>query len=275
MPLISARIYTRQIKLKLMLKILHQAQRYRKLFKADAVGQYVAEIAGSKDYLPAAKRLHARVYFFAGYLSAKDIDGNGHISLEHDPHQLHSTYFVVRRRHDPDTIVAAARQINATKEQHMSFQTVKDLDLYPNARRAILEIAPEKIVEISALVKGRGVDSLPVLLLYRKMWQFSLEQGHEIWLMACDEKLYKRLKFLFGEALVEVGATKFYKGHRVVQCVLEVKRSLNAVQNFRRSHALRSLFTTRLIGFFLHGIPPQVLIQAEKLDIGSLIPSAK
>lgn len=258
-----------------MLKIIRQARRYRKLFESETVGRYIVEIANSETYLSAAKRLHARVYYFAGYLTARDINGDGHISLEHDPHQQHSTYFVVRYKDNPDKIAAAARQINATKEAHLSFQTVRDLQLYKDARRAILDIAPDKVVEISALVKGRGVDSLPVLLLYRKMWQYSLEQGHEIWLMACDEKLYKRLKFLFGGALVRVGDAEFYKGHRVVPCVLEVKRSLSAVQNFRRSHALRSLFTTRLIGFFLHGIPQHVIKQAEDLDIVSLIPSAK
>jgi hypothetical protein len=78
--------------------------------------------------------------------------------------------------------------------------------------------------------------------------------------MACDARVYKHLKFLFSDALVQVGPKTHYMGSAVIPAVLEVDRSLDVV--ISRSRSLNPLLRRlhiQLIKFFLAGLPAKYL----------------
>jgi N-acyl-L-homoserine lactone synthetase len=93
------------------------------------------------------------------------------------------------------------------------------------SRANILKVLPEHCIEISGLAKEKDVPTEAVLELYRSMWLYSFEKDHKIWLMACDTKLYKRLKILFGSSIRRIGRRTSYKGGDIIPCVLDLSKS--------------------------------------------------
>ena len=76
--------------------------------------------------------------------------------------------------------------------------------------------------------------------------------------MSCDVRLYRRLKFLFGDALTQVGKESYYMGSMVVPAALEVEHSLQVVQAGERSHnPLQRQLRRAMVKFFLEGLPPE------------------
>ncbi len=256
-----------------MIKQITALSRYYTTLATDPEG-YASYPAESRADKLAAQRLHASVYLERGYISERQINAEGKIDLIADPHQAHSNYFVVKRMAAgrPEVIVSA-RQIYASKsKRHKSFQTYADLKLDEAARKKLTALDPAKCVEISALTKVSGVSTHLTFLLYRAMWQFSITQGHQIWLMACDQRLYRRLKYLFGKAIQAVGEPQFYKGHTVVPAIIEIDYSVN--QLIKNTHTLNPadrLLKLRLSQFFLRGLPEKYIRARMKSNTGFFV----
>jgi hypothetical protein len=217
---------------------------------------YAAQLASSSDHITRAQTLHAAVYLDRRYIDVTDIGIDSRMHAAADPYQFHSNYFVVTRV-DDGRVVATARQIFARRNGgHTSFPTMAKLEIYPTLRAAIEQVDPACCVEISGLAKEKGVDPHAVLLLYRSMWQFSLVRGHKVWLMGCDVNAYKRLKFIFGDALVRIGRDTIYMGSAVVPAMLEVDRSIAPLLHESRTLNLaKSLMKRRLVAFMMSGLP--------------------
>jgi hypothetical protein len=205
-----------------------------------------------------ARSLHARVYLKRGYINFIDLDGNGRLHIIADPYQDHSHYFTVNdHSHSSKPVVATARQIHVKEgRSHDSFPTIKEMELYPDMKQAILAIDPSKCVEISGLAKSSGVSSSAVLMLYRSMWHYSLKRKHHLWLMACDVKAFERLSYLFGDALVRIGDNADYMGSEVVPAMLEVSRSVDALMAESKTvNPLKRRMKRELVKFFMDGLP--------------------
>ena len=207
--------------------------------------------------LESAKTLHAQVYIQRGFVPRSALTQAGLISQHEDPYQNHAQYFaVIRPGNDGPIVVGTARQILAkSQHRHASFPMMSRLSLYDHVRRTIEAADPERCIEISALAKRPGESSLVPLLLYRLMWHHSLAQDHQYWLMACDAKVYGRLKFLFGQALLQAGPKTYYMGSDVIPAVLDIRGSLKHLEQEARSlNIIKRQFRRRTIKFFLEGL---------------------
>lgn len=183
------------------------------------------------DDIYAAKRLHAAVYLSRGFVDHTDIS-EGIIHDVSDPHQHHSQYFVVKRGSE---VVAVARQITYKGEgaHHESFPILDKAILSERSRRRILSIHPHEITEISALVKKSGESPIAPILLYRELWRHSLRHKHRVWVMACDIRLYERLKLLFGPALTKIGQRTPYKGGDVIPVTINIAAGVSYLQDVK------------------------------------------
>ena len=178
----------------------------------------------SPSLLLQAKRLHTEIYLERTFIDQEDIGPEGHMHLKADPHQAHSDYFVVVDRRSPDKVLASARQIRADNT-HEQLPILLNAKLKNKSKRALLEENNKRIVEISGLVKAHGTPSVAVLELYLAMWGESMNQRHQTWIMACDVRLYKRLKILFGKSVTRIGRKTHYKGGDIIPCKLELNKS--------------------------------------------------
>lgn len=241
---------------------LQQLIHYWRLFQErDTDGFQLHILDDQTDLLTEAQRLHAAVYLSKAYIKQHEVDENGLIDEALDPYRYHSLYFCVTHRSGGrQKVVAAARQIMPHQGGHQSFPTFEKLNLDATGRQIIASFDPAQCVEISALVKLKGVSSYATLLLYRAMWQYSLLQGHKVWIMACDADFYPRLRMLFGETFTEIGPPEFYLGSMVVPAMLEVDRSLERLMARQRElNPVSARFKAELIRFLVRGLPPETL----------------
>lgn len=176
----------------------------------------------------AAKMLHASVYLSKGFIDHSDLKDDIIHELS-DPHQAHAEYFVVKKRQE---VIAVARQIIYKGEgpHHESFPVLEKSVIYGRSQKRLLSFHPREIVEISALVKKSGESTVAPLILYRALWRHSLHSNHRVWVMACDVRLYERLKLLFGGTLTKIGQRTPYQGGDVIPVALNIPDSVKYVQ---------------------------------------------
>lgn len=196
-----------------------------------------------------AKMLHASVYLSRGFIDETDIR-DGIIREQSDPHQLHAEYFVVKRKGE---IVTVARQIvyRGDSDHSDSFPLLNHAIIHERSRRRLASVTPLEIVEISALAKKRGESSVAPLVLYRALWRHSLRSKHRVWIMACDIRLYERLKMLFGPALTVIGKRTHYKGGDIIPVSLDIANSINYVQKIVAAPKIKPIDLRRRAARFM------------------------
>ena len=216
---------------------------YWRLFKREPnVGRYTVSIAEEgSDEIIAAKKLHAAEYLARGFIEESDIFDEI-IHEQSDPHQKHAIYFVVKNK---QTVVGVARQIvyKGAGDMKESFPILEKANIYSRYRDKIERQHPHTVVEISALVKKRGESSIVPIVLYRSLWQYSRKHNHDFWIMACDVRLYHRLRLLFGPAILRIGKVTSYYGGDVIPSALHIPSS----ERYLKEHVSRKhkLFTIR------------------------------
>jgi hypothetical protein len=245
---------------------------YARLLKSEPQDVRVL-VVNTDDHLKGAKQLHAKVFLKHGYITEENLLEDGIIDLLEDPYQEHAQYFIAERMIDNQwKLVAASRLIKGHAEKgHKSFQTLNHQEIYKRYEKQIAAIDPASCMEVSALVKESGESTVITLMLFRAMWQYSVQAGSSIWLMSCDAKLYARLEFLFGDALTKIGEQRFFKGHDVVPGLLDMNESLyrflvqaKSLNPFKRS------MKRALVKFFLAGLPKKYLDDKHLAEIERL-----
>jgi len=204
-----------------------------------------------------AKKLHASVYLNRGFISPEHVDTQGVMKIDHDPHQDHATYFVVSENSEiGHPIIATARQISASDELGFdSFPILAQARLFPKDKQHIKGGLPQDYVEISGLAKAHEVSSMAPLFLYRAMWHYSLKTEQKYWLMACDLRLYKRLKLLFGPSIRQIGDITPYMGGDIIPAILDVPSSLAVLSNaIPIVNPLNRRIRRAILVFFLEGL---------------------
>ena len=216
-------------------KLVKDALSYWRVFSGiESAQQYrVYRVLPGDDDLQAAKKLHASVYLARSFVHPTDVV-DGIICDDSDPHQKHAEYFVAKRKNE---VVGLVRQIHFKGEgrHHDSFPILNLARLFPSAKRDILSLNPQMITEISALAKKTGESSVIPLLLYRALWQHSQKCEHRLWIMACDVRLYERLKILFGESLVQIGERTAYQGGDTIPVYIDIRLAQDHVRQLKKS----------------------------------------
>lgn len=248
---------------------------YLRAFRKDEHSNFKVEEAIADDYLVAAKKLHAKVYLDRGFIQGKDVL-DGMLTHKADPHQAHSHYFVVIDTKS-SRMVATSRQIELRAGHgHNSFAMVKQANLYKRGRKLIRKHDPAKSIEISGLAKERGVSKIAPLLLYRAMWHRSLREKHTLWLLACDVRLFIRLKLLFGTSISKIGRVTPYYGGDVVPAMMNVQTSVADLgKSLEKAAAFEKPLRHRIARFMLNGIPVESLNEKEKKALKQIIEKYK
>lgn len=223
--------------------------------KTDKHRHFSAHSLSDEHDILEAKRLHASVYSRIGFIDSWEVTEDGIIHEDSDPHQRHARYFAIKHKSEK-RVVVTARQIYSDENRGFeAFPIWTQSKLSPEGRAKIQQYNPLKCVEISGLVKKSGTSPYAVLLLYRLMWQHSYRNNDELWLMACDVALYRRLKLLFGDAIERVGENTSYKGGDVVPAIVDVQRSVDIVTAaVKRLHPLQRGLNKNILRFFMSGL---------------------
>lgn len=203
----------------------------------------------NREDLVAAKMLHASVYLSKSFIIQEDIH-EGIIHDLADPHQHHADYFVVKKKNQ---VIAVARQIihKGVGEYHESFPVLEKSLIHERSRKRIAGQHPQEIVEISALVKKGGESSIVPLILYRELWRHSRKSKHRVWIMACDVRLYERLKLLFGPTLTRIGQRTPYVGGDVIPVSLNIALASNYIHKLSTSRRRSILDVQRRAAKFM------------------------
>lgn len=232
-----------------------------------------AELGREHNLLDDARKLHASVYLAKGFVSPQDLDESGRLHTIADSHQNHSHYFVITLEEDGvESVVATARQIEAKETKGVSsFPIVEKSKIYNRALAEISSQNPYACVEISGLAKRRGTSPAAILLLYREMWYRSLRDGHTLWLMACDVKLYDKLSILFEGAIQKIGAKTSYQGGDVIPAMLRPQEALGSLINVTKASKFRKrVFRKKLLEFLLIDYPTVLIDPIQRKELKKL-----
>ncbi|MBP9826954.1 hypothetical protein KBC99_00570 [Candidatus Saccharibacteria bacterium] len=232
----------------LIRKIRNYLEFYR-IFSKGIDQNLLARKINSSHEIKKARFLQSSVYLDRGFILADQVGKNGLIKEEFDRHIGNSAYFVVQDHNN--AIIATARLIENNKKTYT--QPILHLaNLYPSYSLQLKKYNPSQVVEASALAKVKGRSSVAVLYLFREMYQYSLHRRHKVWLMACDVRLYERLKTLFGPAVRKIGRKTAYFGGDVIpaaiqldSCIHEILSDINPVNLWLRK---------RICRFFISGL---------------------
>jgi hypothetical protein len=252
-----------------LIRSLRDFYAYWRLFTGRGAGKdyWVGPVAADDTpTLLQAKRLHAAIYLSIGFIDHTDIR-DGIMHAKSDPHQLHADYFIVKHHEE---VVAVARQIvyKGVGPHHESFPSLKKTDIYARSQRAIEKIPATSIVEISALVKKRGESPVVPLILYREMWRHSLQQHHKLWVMACDVRLYERLRVLFGPAMRVMGKKTYYMGSDTIPAMLEPHAGLRYLMKRARTIIpIKREVRRHILMFFVQDSPPEAFYALDKRQL--------
>lgn len=208
---------------------LATVKRYRRTSLKNLTQQYAVYQVADGPYYDQAKKLHASIYLAHNFVTHEDIDPDGYLTLDADPHGEHADYFVAVDKQQ-DKVVALVRQI------HQRAGHVLPVLRRRLSQKSYKHTHSDDIVEVSAFAKKSGVDSRVTILLFAEMLQHSRKHGHQYWVFACDSNVYRRLKTLFGRLLQKTGPEVFYMGSKVVPAEVNLDSALKQLHaNYRYS----------------------------------------
>lgn len=181
------------------------------------------------DTIDQARRMTAREYLRRKFITSDEINAEGVISEDSDPHHSHSRYFVDTVG-DGSTVSATLRTLHYDGDMgHDSFPVLTHEDeLYPEYMEKINKLGYENIIEVSALVRDRELDSdgTAALKLYREVFLDAIandENGKTALVMACNPKLAKKFRLLFDGSMKRIGPNLDYPGQEAVPMMTMIR----------------------------------------------------
>ncbi len=175
------------------------------------------ELARDAAVLRQARELHGRVYLESGYVTELT-DG-----VIVDEHVEASTYFVAIDS-ERESVSGVCRQIS----QHCAagLPTLKHFDVDPAFMSLVQDLAPNAVVEISALaVDPVASRSRRVLAaeLYRLMYRSSVSGGaHRLWVANIAPRMLDAFNRLLTCNFITIGRPTFYMGSETVPVALDL-----------------------------------------------------
>lgn len=133
-----------------------------------------------------ARQLLGKLYRHKGYVKPEALGEDG--VLINDPAHEHSTYFGVIDTGNPSELEAAARIIHPDPSQK-NYGLQVHLERWPaQAREEFLALdPPNRIGELSGMVKRPGARTSAVFFVIREMLRFSKEHDIDKWIFSLNE----------------------------------------------------------------------------------------
>lgn len=219
------------------------------------------------------RRLVANRYLDEGYIGASDVDSEtGYINQTIDPYYSHSEYFWTLDEND--AVQSTIRVINHPlyQDDEWRFPLQREFDIDPVSQEYIdyfNKHDPELVVEVSGLAERRGADQYAAFDLYRRFWQHAKRSDYAVCLISADERLHKKLVALFGDAIHQVGDSRYVMGSDTVPSILSPGQCIKAMcdvyeqklleEGPQAADAYRAVFE-----YLINGLEPRYFTNDEK-----------
>lgn len=180
----------------------------------------------SADQMLAARRLHAKCYLDAGYVTEADLSPD---RLIHDDWVLFSDYFIAVDT-DEDEIVGTCRIIRPSVRGFPCFQHFPMTD---DAREVFRTLDPNNCSEISALATPRnGLQNMAIsAALYGQVWQESIRHARAYMLAVVDDRLLRIMRRWFEFPFEAIGEPTFYMGARTTPVAMYIPRTVDHLKS--------------------------------------------
>lgn len=207
-----------------------------------------------------ARQLTAKRYLDYKFITQDQIGEDGTIKEEFDPYHAHSTYYV-KTTEDGESIIASLRTIKYDPSKgKASFPVLEhEAALYKENVNALYEVGHSNLVEVSALVANKELDTdrSATLQLYKRMmmdeWSRDAE-GKTTLIMACNPKLYEGFSLLFDGSMQRMGPDLPYPGQDAIPAMFKLNEggkniieiSRDPKNHYRKIHEI-------VVNYFLAG----------------------
>lgn len=215
-----------------------------------------------------ARALVAQIYVEEGYLNESDVDWNG-LPLETvDPYHRHSLYFGVSPQPSMVPLIAVSRIVlyDESRGAH-SFPMLSEMTLADHFLDVVRAADLRNWAEVGSMAKRPGTTVQAPNLLYRKMWQRAVREGHATWLCAADQRVSRTLRNLFGDEIRPVGPRQHFMGSPTDPMVMNPPTSADwlAAQavDSGADDSMVSQLVRLALAFFLEGLEPDYFTEAQ------------
>jgi hypothetical protein len=115
-------------------------------------------------------------------------------------------------------------------------------------------------VEVGSLAKDPTASAQAPNLLYRKMWQQAVREGHTTWLFAADYRVSRTLQNLFGDEVTAVGPRQQFMGSPTDALIMHPPTSADwlgaQAEASRDDDSMDAQLVRLALAFFLDGLEP-------------------
>jgi hypothetical protein len=89
-----------------------------------------------------------------------------------------------------------------------------------------------------------------------------------LWLMACDVRLFQRLKIMLGDAIVQVGKQTVYQGGDVIPAMVKPRQALRElIRSAIKAKFIKRWVRLMLLEFIVNGLPLYQVTNTDKRDL--------
>lgn len=208
-----------------------------------------------------ARRLVASIYLGEGYVTEAEVNELGVLHEHVDPYFHHSDYFAVGIGPSLDPLLAVSRLVLFNEDEGAnSFPMLAGMQLDDDFWATMLAADLTTWAEVGSMAKVPGASVQAPNLLYRKMWQRAVREGHATWLFAADRRVSRTLRNLFGEEIRLVGPRQHFMGSPTDPMVMHPPTSADWLAQQAAESAGDDSMVSQLVrlalAFFLDGMEP-------------------
>lgn len=237
---------------------------------ADTVADHDLHCEGMVDSVAVfdARRLVANVYLSEGYVSEADLNDLGVLHEYVDPYFHHSDYFAVGIGPSLNPLLAVSRLVLYNQEAGVdSFPMLAGMELDRDFQETVRAADLRTWAEVGSMAKVPGASVQAPNLLYRKMWQRAVRQGHATWLFAADRRVSRTLRNLFGDEIRLVGPRQHFMGSATDPMVMNPPTSADWLAQQAADSAADDSMVSQLVrlalAFFLDGMESHHFTEAQ------------
>lgn len=215
-----------------------------------------------------ARRLVASVYLAEAYVEPSDLNELGVLHDHVDPYFPHSDYFAVGLGPSLNPLLAVSRLVLYNEDVGPdSFPMLAGMELDRDFWSIVRAADLRTWAEVGSMAKVPGASVQAPNLLYRKMWQRAVRQGHATWLFAADQRVSRTLQNLFGNEIRLVGPRQHFMGSPTDPMVMNPPTSADWLAQQAADSAGDDSMVSQLVrlalAFFLDGMEPHHFTEAQ------------